>query len=460
MEKLPKNTAFAFESYDVNPETKEVKLNYRLSKDGEDILFTERLVFPPHLKWDNIPAEVLAPALQAVHLISGISYWKAYCPKKIEIKNGSLNKRQAVFWNRVYAKGLGEFFYRNKIDPRGLINFPYGSNGSISRAIELKSYRAKSLLLFGGGKDSLVSAELMKRAKKKFDFFFVASGALADVADKLLPKGSIIVKRYIDPRLIELNKKPGVLNGHIPISMLIAFIAELSALLYGYRYVIFSNEKSADYGNLKYLDKTINHQWSKSLEAEKMVQDYTGCWITKSVTSFSLLRPFHEVKIVELFSRLGRKYFKSFTSCNANFKVFKDRLKKGELWCGHCPKCAFVFAMLSAFLSKKEVLGIFGHRQSGAGKNLFADKSLLPLYRELLGLRKFKPFECVGTPEEMVYALSRAAKGGEYARDLVMRMFVDEIVISPAKLKQMEKKLFAKSKDLIPSEFSKTVKLV
>src|SRR5690606_20114442 len=60
-----------------------------------------------------------------VHLILGVNYWKVYCPKKIVIENGYLTKEQSSFWNIVYTKGLGEFFYKNKIDYRNLINFPY-----------------------------------------------------------------------------------------------------------------------------------------------------------------------------------------------------------------------------------------------------------------------------------------------------------------------------------------------
>jgi hypothetical protein len=54
--------------------------------------------------------------------------------------------------------------------------------------------------------------------------------------------------------------------------------------------------------------------------------------------------------------------------------------------------------MMRAFLPAEEVNEIFG-------RNLFADASLLPLFRELLGLEKCKPFECVGTSEEMLIAL-------------------------------------------------------
>ena len=68
------------------------------------------------------------------------------------------------------------------------------------------------------------------------------------------------------------------------------------------------------------------------------------------------------------------KYFPAFSSCNKNFTI-KD--KQAVRWCCDCPKCAFVFAGLAAFLAKEKVIEIFG-------ENLFAKKDLFPLYRELL----------------------------------------------------------------------------
>jgi recombination protein RecA len=104
-----------------------------------------------------------------------------------------------------------------------------------------------------------------------------------------------------------------------------------------------------------------------------------------------------------------------FTSCNRNFAINKTTKKR---WCGECPKCAFVFAMLAPFVSKTELVNTFG-------KNLFADETLLPLYQELLGLKNFKPFECVGTPNEVRAAFTLASRNAEYTNDTIMR-FVTE----------------------------------
>lgn len=55
--------------------------------------------------------------------------------------------------------------------------------------------------------------------------------------------------------------------------------------------------------------------------------------------------------------------------------------------------------MLSPYLYKEELLEIFGN-------DLFEDKELLKTFIELTGNGETKPFECVGTFEEVNFAIS------------------------------------------------------
>ncbi len=451
---------FVFESFGLNKETKKAHFSYTIHAKDKDFAFTETLSFPEDMEWQKVPDEALNGMLLAIHLALGTSYWKLYCPTDIQIAEATLSKDQAKFWNKLYTDGMGEFYYNNKLDFRKLVNFSFfapavakamaGKKASKGKPVgfanELTSHRAKSLLFFGGGKDSWTSAELLKIAKKKFTFFAVVAGK-SELLKETLPKGSIVVGREVDPLLLQLSKEGGVYKGHVPISMIWAMIGELAAMLYGFKYVIASNEKSASYGNVKYLGLEVNHQWSKSLEAEKMLQDYTKKFITPSVTYFSLLRPLYEIKIVELFSRLGKKHFGYFTSCNRNFRM-EDK-KAASKWCGQCPKCAFVFLMLAVYLPKKKLVSIFQ-------KNMLDDATLVPLFRELLGLEKFKPFECVGTIEESRYALSKVIEGEEYAADSVIEAMLEEVDRPRLMLWRARKDLFKVHKDhRIPVEFIK-----
>ncbi len=176
------------------------------------------------------------------------------------------------------------------------------------------------------------------------------------------------------------------------------------------------NEYSSNFGNIKYKGETINHQWSKSAEYESLLQAYTRKFITPDISYFSLLRQFHEIRIAEMFAK-EKEYFKLFSSCNRNFKAFGKR--QNQLWCGECPKCAFVFLILAPFINRNQLVKIFN-------KNLLNDESLLPLYNDLLGFGKLKPFDCVGTFEESKVALSMCSSKG-FGQDFVVKSLLPKV---------------------------------
>ena len=78
--------------------------------------------------------------------------------------------------------------------------------------------------------------------------------------------------------------------------------------------------------------------------------------------------------------------------------MFGSKTEKWK-WCGKCPKCLFVYTILSPYLYKDELIEIFE-------KDLFEDKELLNTFIELTGNGETKPFECVGTFEEVNFAIS------------------------------------------------------
>ncbi len=422
----------------------------------ENFKFTEKVVFPFGFK--EYDAEAFERALDTLTLILGISYWKLFCPTKIEVKFTTLSKAQADFWNNLYTKGLGEFFYQNKIDFRGLVQFPFSEKATLAPS-EKKAPTNRALLLVGGGKDSIVSYELAKKSGVELTQFVVNSDRIKEEVMNIAGAPRLIAKRELDPQIFKLVVRPDVYKGHVPATAIVQAIALCTSILHRFDYVVASNEESASYGNVSYLGEEINHQWSKSLEYEKLWQNYVGEFVTPSVTAFSLLRPLSEIKIIEIFAKHS-EYFAAFSSCNKNFTI-KD--KQSVRWCCECPKCAFVFAGLAAFLPKEKVIGIFG-------ENLFAKKELIPLYRELLGLEKIKPFECVGTPEEVKLMLWLASERGEfsarkirvdgapidvnYSGDAVMNMFECDCKDMIPEIKKSQQKLLAVgSLETLPEKF-------
>lgn len=438
---------FEFSGYSVNKRENSISFSYRLITSGRGECFTEKIIVPD-LSWriDGIPPELLGRVLESLLLMLGISYWKLYCPKYISTGSIVLTAPQAQFWNTVYTKGLGEFFYGNAIDFRGLVQFPYKSDAA-AEPIPVPSVSG-SLVQLGGGKDSVVTGELLREHNVSFNLACLNTSDVQKNVARVMDKTVMDVQRILDPRLFELNKQSGVYNGHIPISAVYAFVDLLIAVLYGYHYIIASNEESASYGNVRYNGEEINHQWSKSWEFEQLFRRYVADFITPSVSYFSLLRPLKEIKIVELFIRY-KQYFPVFSSCNQNFRIQNPRSE--TLWCGECPKCAFVFLLLSAFLPKLDVMEIFH-------KNLFDDEKLVSIFEELLGLVRFKPFECVGTPEESRWALWRVMQKKEYDNDVVIKKLKAALPVDRQEMKAAEKRLFGLSTmHAIPEKFASIV---
>jgi len=402
---------FVFKGYESALEKGEILFHFGFTGE-KNINFTEKISFPPVP--NEVPEALLKAILNNLMIILGISYWKLYCPKEIVIESNFLTKEQAEFWNTVYTKGLGEFFYKNKIDFRGLVKFPFNEKAA-SNPINF-TRKDRSLLGIGGGKDSILAAEILKEKGIDFDLFMEDSKIQEEVGS-LIGRNKYIFKRELDSKLFELNKEQGVYNGHIPVSVIYAFLGLMFCAFYDYSNFVVGNEKSANYGNVEYLGEMINHQWSKSEEFEKLFRDYVKKFITPSIEYSSPLRNMTELEVVEKFVKYP-KYFKVFSSCNRNFILLRsssDELRKSK-WCGECPKCLFVFICLAAFLSKKQVIDIFG-------KNLLEEKNLLPLFEELIGARNFKPFECVGTPEEVKEALGKILRKEEFNETFLIKHY-------------------------------------
>lgn len=417
-----KAQSFEFTSYNLDLNERKAYFRYTVHiSESQKIEFTESLFFPEVFpNEDSIDHDLVHACLYNLHLILGISYWKAHCARSIIIPENPLSKSQADFWNTVYKKGLGEFFYRNSINFKDLIHFPFESSPS-HEAIKVK-LESRSLVGVGGGKDSIVAIEEIKTKNAPFTGFVLEGAKESSVIQEVIKLAGIStlkIQRNLDPKLFELNSSGTVFNGHIPISAIYAFVGLLAASLYGYNSIIVANERSADVGNVTYLEEEINHQWSKSQEFEKLFQNYVKDFVTPSIVYKSLLRSDSELNIIKKFSAY-EKYFPVFSSCNRNFALTKVADKR---WCGECPKCAFVFAGMAAFLQKERVISIFN-------KDLFADANLVALYKQLAGLQDMKPFECVGTFDETKLALYLAYEKKEYAAEPVMEMFLTEILPS------------------------------
>jgi len=372
-----------------------VSLNYRLCDGTQpDITFTEKMILPVQPQDPDHPA--IQIAMRDLHIACGISYWKTCCPPQIQISNWQPTDKQAAFWEEVYTHGLGEFFFRNdRLEP---IMFPKGGPVGVGPTAKPPTHRDAVLLLVGGGKDSVVAREVLRHAKVPVELVSLGTAPWIKRSAAAMGDPYLTIKRQIDPTLFALNDA-GALNGHIPISAIIAFATRLLAVCAGHNAVISANERSASHGNISWRGMEINHQWSKSARFESLFADYSR-EIQSGPVYLSLLRPLSELAIGACFARHPR-YFDHVTSCNANFRV-----RPGEppaRWCGTCPKCVFVYSILAPHLSDEVLNQIFG-------SDILSNPQNKEVTEQLLGLTGFKPFECVGTPEEVRAALGRLRK--------------------------------------------------
>lgn len=438
----PKPQKFIFKSYSFDQRTKEAVFCYSFDDQTN---FKEVLNFSGcHTNWHQINQKLLDRALFGLHLAIGAGYYKAYCPKKIEVQSGILTSEQAAFWNKLYEKGLGEFFYRNNIDFRGLINFPANNKKKVL-TIQTK-FKKRALLPIGGGKDSCLSAERLKELGHNFTLISLRDSKIQKETAEIIGAKRLVIGREIDQQLIRLNEN-GAYNGHVPISAIYSWTCVVAAILGDYQQIIFSNEHSANFGNVEYLGAEINHQYSKSFEFEQDFAKYLKNFLSPDLQYFSLLRPYSELKIAKEFSGY-KQYFPAFSSCNKNFKIHNSQ---NHRWCGACAKCAFSFAIFAAWNKPKVLKKIFG-------KNLFDDKNLLPLFQELWGEKNFKPFDCVGTPEEVRAAFVLASKETEWKDSLVMDYFCKKVLPKIKNQDELIDSIITNSPEhAVPLNFQKTL---
>ncbi|MGH8042340.1 MAG: UDP-N-acetyl-alpha-D-muramoyl-L-alanyl-L-glutamate epimerase [Rudaea sp.] len=412
MKSVDPRQACAFRFVRVKYDEGEAQLVYAFD-DGAELI--ERIGFPdsPVLSDKRKPA--FDAALRLLHLIAGVSYYKAGVPTEIRVEGAPLDVETAQFMDAVYLHGLAEFAYQNKLDLRERIRFPRGAQkADLAPSLNLPR---RTLVPIGGGKDSLVSVEMLKRVHEPMTAVWVGDSALIAACAQRSGLPLLNISRTLAPKLFEYNRM-GAWNGHIPVTAINSAILLCAAILYGYDTIAFSNERSASVATLEYDGQPVNHQWSKSRDFERTLREYTKSYIAADLDYFSLLRPWSELAVARMFACTAQ-YDDVFSSCNRNFRIRGER--PADRWCGQCPKCHFVFLALSPFVAKTRLLAIFG-------RNLLDDATLASGFDALLEYREHKPFECVGEGRESRAALFALTHRPEWREDALIARFAEEIV--------------------------------
>ena len=378
--------AMRFPTYAFDPQTGVATFDYLL--DGpEPLEFTETITFPVP---GGEPPEAFYRVLDLLHVVAGVSYFKVGAPKRI-IAPKPVPAAAAAFFTAIYTKGMAEYAYRN--DLAYVLEQAVETPGVSADGAPVDNADGRPLSAVGGGKDSIVTLEILRAAGLDPVPFSVNPNPVIVAVDAASGLPTLAARRQLDPRLFELNRA-GALNGHIPVTAINSLIAIATAAWHGLGPVVMSNERSASDPNLIWNGHEINHQWSKGIEAEGLLRAAVTAHSGLTEPYFSLLRTLSELHIAQLYARHDR-YDDVVTSCNKAFKLHDPTVR----WCGDCPKCRFVFLAMAPAMERSRLIRIFGH-------DLFADESQVPGFLELLGIDAHKPFECVGEVEESLVALA------------------------------------------------------
>ena len=386
---------FVCESYRFVPESGTLSLHYHFDT-GER--FEERITFPAGVQ----PNEALDRVFRLLLLACGVSYYKAFAPYRIRCAAFALDAPTARFFTSFYVKGLAEFAWRNRID---LGEMRFETDGAEPPSPVPLDLPRLTCVPVGGGKDSIVTVECLKRAGEPLVLFSLGAAAPieATIARAGLP--AIRVTRRLDPALFALNEA-GALNGHVPITGILSMIVLACAIMCGFDTIAMSNEHSASAPNIA----GVNHQYSKSFEFEQSFSRLLERHV-RGVRYFSLLRPLSEVAIARRFA-CHPEYLPVFRSCNTAFRQAVER--RGTNWCCDCPKCRFVFLVLAPFLERQRLVSTFG-------RDMLDDASQTDGFAELCGLLRHKPFECVGEIKESATVMTHLAGVASWRDAAVVR---------------------------------------
>lgn len=337
-------------------------------------------------------------------MIELISYWKCTCSPTLLIRPYQLSKEMQEWWKKLYFNGLGEFFYQNKIQAtqEDFLQFEFEEDTPSATTLSYPHINDNQRVIvpIGGGKDSVVTLEALRKERQIIPFIINPRGATLDCARIAGFPGEediVVLHREIAPQLLELNKQ-GFLNGHTPFSAMLSFYTLLVSYGTNTREVALSNESSANEPTIP--GTKINHQYSKTLEYEEDFRYYVKTFLNDCNHYYSHLRPYTELQIAEMFAR-HPQYFPVFKSCNAGSKENK--------WCCNCSKCLFAYIILSPFIDNDTMVRIFG-------EDLLDKPELQQFFDELRGVAPNKPFECVGTIDEVNQAIGmiRETRRGKY----------------------------------------------
>jgi hypothetical protein len=411
------DATFLYKNFRISDDQRTVFFDYAISHDSSEYQLSESLTFPVQLE----RTKQQLSTLRALHLALGISYYKIFVAPQIKHPY-QMDEAEAEFWNDVWEHGLGEFLYVNQLSPDKLARFTAQDGTTVGGTDDTNSGREAAILGIGGGKDSVVAGELLKKINLAVSGFVMATGEQLGQAKAVADTMEIplhIVERSLDKQLLTLQELPGAYKGHIPISLIFGLVGTVLAAATDSAYVVVANEASASIPRVTWEHGAVNHQWSKSFEFEQELQSYIHNYIAP-ITYCSAIRELTSVAVAKLFAALPQ-YFEVFTSDNSVFRIDPSK-RPNARWSLESPKSLSSFILLAPWLREEDMIRTFG-------RDFLNEASLETLFWELTGQQDHPPLDCVGTVEELVLSLNLAVAQGKFADSALLRLARERDVI-------------------------------
>jgi hypothetical protein len=384
---------FSYLGLDVTPDT----LTGFYELDGRP--FVETVTFEGV---KSLEAPAVVALAQLWYLIAGLSYYKAGAARRIDVGTTPLGTQGRRLFKAALSDGLGEFAYRNQI-PLSDVTIE-GREGV--EPFEPFVDAGRVLTPFGGGIDSVVTVEKLRGHVDQTLFIVSPStGRFTPLEETAAVTGLDVVRasRTLDPQIVLGDES--FFNGHVPVTTMVTLLATVAAVASGRGGVALSNEHSSSIANLRWYNSDINHQWSKSWNAENLIANAVAERVGDELVVASYLRDRSELWVAQVFSEL-EQYHHVFRSCNRAFTQAPEG--RSAQWCGECDKCLFVNLVLAPFLPRSTLRAIFSSEP-------LSDPARNEQLRTLVGLgAEHKPFECVGDPDESAVALTDVSHHEEW----------------------------------------------
>jgi hypothetical protein len=328
-------------------------------------------------------------------------------------------------WETIFHNVWGVWRFENDLPDYRLSRPDLPARGPRASPVTVVPGRTETLMLCGGGKDSLVGMSLLEGGGVDYDAFVYShstygrgshqhdliDGLLRHCAHRRLHRGWVIDDAIDSPAAL-VHPELGIERMIAAETVSSYWTALPVALQHGYTQVALGITKSTDEHNLTW-DRTgedINYLWGMSSRAEELLHDYIRTHLVSNVAMFHILRPMYDITV--------------FTLLNDRLDAVPDTHSCAQIkpWCCRCAKCIYVWMNYVAWLPESVVADTFS-------LNLFDLPENRTILRKMLGLESYKPTDCVGTVSEARLAFllcRRKGVGGITADDIDLAPFQAE----------------------------------